>query len=252
MPPKVNILAVLAAFCLLSGLPARAETPTNRVFLDRALDAFVAAKAAYQTNTAIAWQFGRACFYVAVLATNDSQREEYAKLGIAACREAVGKNSNSAPAHFYLAVNLGELAQAEAPSLAAYHLVHEVEREFKAAADLDVKFDHGNPARSLGELYFKAPGWPLSIGSNRKAKEWLERAVEVAPDYPGNQLNLAEAYLKWREREPLEKSLKKIESLWPAARTNLTGAAWEAAWLDWETRRATLQTNYHRLYGTSH
>ena len=125
-------------------------------------------------------------------------------------------------------MNLGELAQAEAPSLAAYRLVHEVEREFKAAAELDVRFDHAGPARNLGELYFQAPGWPLSVGSKHKAREWLERAVALAPEYPENQLNLAEAQLKWHQHEALETTLKNLDAIWPAARTNFTGAAWEA------------------------
>jgi hypothetical protein len=233
-------------------LPAPAEPPTNHVFLARAEKAFAAAQQNYraETNAATAWQFGRACFHVAELATNNAQRATVARLGIAACREAVARSSNSAPAHYYLATNLGELAQAEAPSLTAYRLVHEVEREFKTAADLDVSFDHAGPARTLGELYFQAPGWPLSVGSHRKSREWFERAAALSPEYPGNQLDLAEAQLKWRQRAELEATLKKIESIWPAAQTNLTGESWEQYWQDWDVRRAALRTNYHRLYGS--
>ena len=74
-------------------------------------------------------------------------------------------------------MNFGELAEAEAPSIAAYKLVNEIEREFKAAADLDEHFDYAGPARCLGLLYRDAPGWPISIGSKHKAREWLERAA---------------------------------------------------------------------------
>jgi hypothetical protein len=249
MPSKLKHLLLIALLLLAGGGSGRGETATNQVFLLRAEKAFVLAEQEYRTNPAAAWQFGRACFHVAERATNHTQRADYARRGIAACREAVARETNSAPAHFYLAANLGELAQAEAPSLAAYRRVHDVEREFKIAAELDVAFDHAAPARTLGELYIQAPGWPLSVGSSRKAREWFERAVELAPDYPGNQIDLAEAQLKWREREALEKSLKNVEALWPAARTNYTGETWEAAWQDWEVRRAALKTNYHRIYG---
>ena len=145
-------------------------------------------------------------------------------------------------------MNLGELAQAEAPSLAAYKLVQEVEREFKAAADLDVGFDFAGPARNLGELYFQAPGWPLSVGNKRKAKEWLDRAVAVAPGYPENQLNILEAQLKWRQREEAEKTLKVLALLWPVARKQFTGESREKDWVDWSARRAELRTEFHRLY----
>ena len=31
--------------------------------------------------------------------------------------------------------------------------------------------------------------------------------------------------------------LKTLDALWPAARTNFTGEAWERNWNDWSTRR---------------
>lgn len=250
MPPKPKFAAVLTAFFLLVGAAVSWSEPvTNQIFLERAQKAFLLAQQAYKTNSAVALTFGRACFHLAELATNETQRAEVARLGIGACRAAVARESNSAPAHYYLATNLGELAQAEAPSLTAYRLVHEVEREFLKAAELDVRFDHAGPARTLGELYFKAPGWPLSVGSTRKAREWFERAVAVSPDYPGNQLNLAEAQLKWRDRGALEATLKKLDALWPSARTNLAGEDWELAWLEWSARRAALKSEYGRLSG---
>jgi hypothetical protein len=251
MLPKPTIATLLAFFSMLAAaVTAAAESATNHVYLVRAQKAFAVAQQAYKekTNAATAWQFGRACFHVAELATNNTQRAEVARLGIAACRDSVARQTNSAAAHYYLGTNLGELAQAEAPSLTAYKLVHEVEREFKTAAELDVQFDHAGPARTLGELYYQAPGWPLSVGSHRKAREWFERAAALAPDYPGNQLDLAEAQLKWRQRTELEATLKKIETVWPVAQTNFTGECWEHCWQDWDGRRAALRVEYRRLY----
>ena len=253
MSSKPFIYATLTAIWLALAGHARADATTNRIFIVRAQKAFFQAQLNYEANpdaATNAWQFGRACFDLADLATNDTQRAEVARHGIEACRRLLAREPDSAPGHYYLAMNLGQLAQAKAPSIAAYKLVHEVEREFKTAAALDVQFDHAGPARTLGLLYFQAPGWPLSVGSKSKAHEWLERAAELAPDYPGNQLNLAEAQLKWREPEELAATLKKIEAIWPAAHTNLAGETWDAVWADWEPRRQALQTNYQRLYGS--
>jgi hypothetical protein len=252
MPPNPKFAALLASLLMPAAAMVPAEAATNQVYLKRAQDAFTVAQQNYraETNAATAWQLGRACFHVAELATNDAQRAMFARLGITTCRESIAWESNSAPAHYYLATNLGELAQAEAPSLTAYRLVHEVEREFKTAAELDVHFDNAGPARTLGELYFQAPGWPMSVGSTRKAREWFERAATLAPEYPGNQLDLAEAQLKWRQREELEATLKRIEAIWPAAQTNYTGETWEQYWLDWNGRRSALKSAYHHLYGS--
>ncbi len=81
-------------------------------------------------------------------------------------------------------------------------MVREMEREFKTADDLDEHFDYAGPERCLGLLYRDAPGWPISIGSRHKAREWLEQAVKLAPDYPENQLNLVESYWQWTDTKP--------------------------------------------------
>jgi len=242
-------LAVAGLFlCMAASLFA--ADGSKKIYVDRAEKAFLAAQTQFlsATNNATnAWQFARTCFDFAELATNATQRADLARLGIAACRPLVAREPKSAPGHYYLAMNYGELADAEAPSLAAYKLVHEVEREFKTAAELDEHFDFAGPVRNLGELYFQAPGWPLSVGGKWKAREWLERAALLAPEYPENLLNLAEAQLKWHQNPEAEKTLQKLDSLWPTARTNLAGAAWESSWDDWRIRRLAAKAEAARV-----
>lgn len=218
------------------------EPETN--FIARAEAEFHRTQAQYQLHTndsAAAQAFARACFTLADLATNDFRRAGFAKQGIAVCQQWLARESNSAPAHYYLAMNDGKLAQAEAPSLAAYRLVRVMEREFKQAAELDERVDYAGPDRSLGLLYRDAPGWPLSIGSRRKAREWLERAVRLAPNFPENRLVLIESRLKWNDRPGAESELQSLDALWPSARTNFTGAAWAQSWDDWTSRREAAQ-----------
>ena len=126
-------------------------------------------------------------------------------------------------------MNFGQLAEAEAPSIAAYKLVKEIEREFKTAAELDEKLDYAGPPRCLGLLYRDAPGWPISIGSKRKAREFLDRAAALAPEFPENQLNLAESQVRWHQPAEAAKALKKLDALWPSAQTNLVGEVWAKA-----------------------
>jgi hypothetical protein len=212
----------------------------NPVFAARAGAEFHRAQTQFQSHTndsAAAWQFARACYDFADFATNNTERAALAELGVAACRQLLAREPKSAPGHYYLGMNFGQLANAEAPSMAAYKLVHEVEREFKSAAELDEHFDFAGPARNLGELYFQAPGWPLSVGGKHKAREWLERAVKLAPDYPENHLNLIEARLKWNDRAGAQRELNTLDTLWPDAQKIFTGEAWERSWNEWSTRR---------------
>ncbi len=217
-----------------------ADESRNPVFAGRAETEFHRAQTQFQSNTnepAAAWQFARACYDFVDFATNNTERAARAELGIAACRQLLAREPKSAPGHYYLGMNFGQLADAKAPSIAAYKLVHEVEREFKSAAELDEHFDFAGPARNLGELYFQAPGWPLSIGSRHKARDWLERAVKLAPDYPENHLNLIEARLKWNDRNGAQRELKALDTLWPDAQKKIAGEAWERSWNDWSARR---------------
>ena len=94
---------------------ARAESPaaqTNFAAYARGKDQ--QAETRYQNNpndAGAAWQFARACFDLADLATNRSARATVAEQGIAASRRAVAREPNLAAAHYYLGMNLGQLAQ---------------------------------------------------------------------------------------------------------------------------------------------
>ncbi len=202
---------------------------------------FEEAEARYQkapTEVAAVWQFGRACFDLAEFATNSTQRASLAEEGSAACRRAIGLDSNSAPAHYYLGLNLGQLARTK--GLAALRLVGQMEQEFARARDLDPQWDYAGPDRNLGLLYRDAPVIG-SIGSRARAREHLKRATELAPQHPGNRLSLIEAYSKWGDRTEAYRELQTLEAAWPAARTNFVGAPWTATWADWETRLKKLK-----------
>jgi tetratricopeptide (TPR) repeat protein len=232
-------LAAAIFFLAGTGLMLAGEEQ-NKKFTARAEAEFLRAQIQFQSatnNPTNAWQFARACYDLADFATNDTQRATLAVQGIAACRQLVAHDPKSAPAHYYLAMDLGQLARTEL--IGALKLVKEMEGEFKTAEALDEHFDYAGPSRSLGLLYRDAPGWPASIGNKRKARDWLERAIKLAPDYPENRLNLAESYLQWTDPDHAKLELNALDSLWSKARTNYTGEAWEQSWADWSTRRDT-------------
>jgi tetratricopeptide (TPR) repeat protein len=124
--------------------------------------------------------------------------------------------------------------------LGALKIVGQMEREFSLVRELDPKFDQAGADRNLGLLYRDAPSIG-SIGSRTKAKECLKRAVALAPQYPENRLNLIETYHKWGDRPDAQRELKALEEIWPRARKNFTGEAWEGSWADWEPRLKKLQ-----------
>jgi tetratricopeptide (TPR) repeat protein len=39
----------------------------------------------------------------------------------------------------------------------------------------------GSAYTSLGTLYHKMPGWPIAFGSDKKARQYLEKALQISP-----------------------------------------------------------------------
>ncbi len=179
------------------------------------------------------WRFARAAFEVAEYATNNTERAELAERGIAAARQVLARDSNSVPGLYYLGLNLGQLARTR--GIGALKLVDQMEALFKRACELDARFNYAGPERTLGLLYRDAP--PIaSVGSRSKARRHLQRAVELAPGYPDNRLNLIESYLRWGDRNGAVRELKALDALLPEARKEFAGPAWEASWKEWNQR----------------
>ncbi len=187
------------------------------------------------TNDAnAAWELGRACFDMSTVQKSSANEALFAQEGITACRRSLTLNTNSAPAHYYLGMDIGQYADTKR-NLSAFRMVKEMEREFLLALGLDKDFDYAGPDRNLGLLYFNAPVL-ASIGSRSKARQHLEAAVKLAPGFPENQLNLIEVYLKWDYRTEALRQYDELEKTWPDAQRAFIGVPWAMSWADWNKR----------------
>ena len=182
-------------------------------------------------NPRAAWELGRACFDLAEFATNHTERAEIAERGITACRRALTQASNSPAVHYYLAMNLAQLARTK--SLSALKIVGQMRDEYETARRLDERIDYAGPDRYLGMLYRDAPSI-ISIGDRGRAQQHLEHAVARAPEYPDNHLALIESYLKWGERGNARRQLAAFAATRAASRTALAGPAWASHWVEWD------------------
>lgn len=52
----------------------------------------------------------------------------------------------------------------------------------QASLKLNPQALQGSAYTSLGSLYYKVPRWPLGFGDKKKAREYLEKALQVNPD----------------------------------------------------------------------
>ena len=226
-----------AAFCFAAILAAFSLRADDHPFAARAEHAFQETQLLARkepTNTATLVRFARAAFDWAEFASKNAEREDIALRGIEAARTVINREPTNAVAHYWLGMDLGQLARTK--SLGALKLVREMEQEFLRARELDERLDFAGPDRSLGLLYRDAPGWPTSIGSNKKGREHLERAVKLHPEFPDNQLALLESFEKWSDRQNFDRQLKVAERAMTEARDKFTGPSWEASWADWNKR----------------
>jgi tetratricopeptide (TPR) repeat protein len=230
-------LAGLCAALTVSGAPDGGARPEWVL----AQQAYEAAKARYQTNdndNAAARQLASACFDCADLTTKDSVRAGMAREGIEVCRLWLRRAPEQAAAHYYLGMNLAQLARTK--SLGALPIVREMEKEWLAALALDPHCDYAGADRNLGLLYRDAPGFPISVGSRDKAERCLQHAVELNPEYPENHINLIETHLK-SNPSAVPGEFEKLRALLPAARKQFSGPAWQSAWEDWDPRVKAIQ-----------
>lgn len=236
-------LTAQAALCSVLLAPVAVATPETISFAERAERAFVEAEHSARRqgdDIGAHVNFARAAFDWAEFARDNDQRAEIAERGIQAARSALKLSPTNAAAHYWLGMNMGQLARTK--TLGALKLVREMEEEFLRARSLDDHVDYAGPDRSLGMLYRDAPGWPTSIGSKKKAREHLERSVRLHPEFPENQLCLAESYAEWDERGNLSRQLTVCEQVLTEADATFKGPQWEQSWSDWRRRIAALNS----------
>ncbi|WP_207063362.1 hypothetical protein [Motiliproteus sp. SC1-56] len=69
----------------------------------------------------------------------------------------------------------------EKGGLGALKLVGEARDCFEQAIEQDPEALAGSAYTSLGALYYQVPGWPISFGSDKKARSLLEQALNIDP-----------------------------------------------------------------------
>jgi len=79
------------------------------------------------------------------------------------------------------AIILSTYAEAKG-SLDALSLVKSARDAALQAARIDDKAVDAGAYTVLGVLYYKVPGWPIGFGNNQKARDYLDRALAIAPD----------------------------------------------------------------------
>jgi tetratricopeptide (TPR) repeat protein len=183
----------------LQGLPLLAQS-ADALYADRAdltsarraADLWSAALSSNPQDFDSAWKLARAEYWLGGHAGRADERGYYEK-GIEAGRRAIAIEPNKPEGHFWLAANMGALAES-AGIRAGLKYRKPVRTELETARRLDPAFLHGSPDRALGRWYYRVPR--LFGGSHKKAEEHLKAALKYKDDSTVTHYFLAELYVE--------------------------------------------------------
>lgn len=186
------------------------------------------------SDASIAMTFAAASFDRAELAVDSKERARLAEPAVKVCRQFLNHKGEQSAAHYYLALNLGQLARTK--WLGALSIVREMEERLVMALRLNPELDHAGASRALCMLYDQAPGWPTSIGNQEKAMHYAKQAIKIAPRYPGNQLLFVELLARADRPTEAREHLKNLPELINPSRKRLSSEYWKLRWEEWDQR----------------
>jgi tetratricopeptide (TPR) repeat protein len=135
-------------------------------FADERLDAGIAqiqhewAKASYQTP-------------------KDAQENAFKALTEEAHQLTVN-NPNAPEALIWEGISNSSYAKAKG-GLGALKFAEKARDLFLESEKINPQALQGSAYTSLGSLYYKVPGWPISFGDKKKARSYLEKALKINP-----------------------------------------------------------------------
>lgn len=185
------------------------ERETDDAHLEAARDELFAL---VETDSDCDWAYGLLAeinYWFGESAADAEDKLAFFEEGVACGEAGVGIDENSLESNFWLAVNRGSYGQ-EKGIMQSLAMVTPIKKAAEKALELDENYFYGGPWRVLGRLYHKAPGFPISVGSTKKAIECLEKAVAAGPKFFLNHLFLAEAYISNRDRAKAREHLEWI------------------------------------------
>jgi len=139
------------------------------------------------------WKAARASIPVGEQSVGTQARAAAFERGARTAQLGIGLEPSRAEAHYYYALNLGLLAR-EHPS-SGIESIKAMIAHLQQALAADEGLDQAGPQRTLALIYLRAPGWPASVGDEEEGLAQARLAAAGAPDYPMNQVVLAEALL---------------------------------------------------------
>ncbi len=146
-------------------------------------------------------------FYGDNIAQERDYKLENFERGLELIEKAEELDDQSADIYYWKASLTGMRGQTRGV-LQSLFMVSPMKEALERTIELDPDYDSAYFV--LGILYREVPGWPLSIGDDKKSVEYLEKALSYRPDDLEWKYELALSLIEKKERERALQILEEI------------------------------------------
>jgi len=161
----------------------------NLASAKKAADIWAARLAANAKDFESAYRLAQARYWLGTNGLPEPDRKAALDAGITAARAAIAVNPNRPEGHFWLAANMGSLAESFGLRQGIKYR-GQIKDALLMTLKLDAAFMDGSADRALGRWYFKVPG--MFGGSNKESEAHLRKSLTYNPNSIISHLFLAE------------------------------------------------------------
>lgn len=184
-------------------LYAQRESPASAA---QAVALWEARVAAAPTDVEAGWKLARGRYWMGTNGPSGSdEKKRMLEAGMAAARQVIVHAPSRPEGHFWLAANMGALAEAHGLRQGIRYR-GAIKSALETVLRLDPAYLDGSADRALGRWYVKVPG--LFGGSKRRSEEHLRKALAYNPDSVITRLFLAETLVELDRRDEARRELE--------------------------------------------
>jgi hypothetical protein len=152
-----------------------------------------------------AWKLARAQYWLGTNGLPERERKAALEAGVDAGRRAVGVHPERPEGHFWIAANMGALAESFGLRQGIRYR-GAIRDELEIVLKLDPAFQQGSADRALGRWYYKVPR--LFGGDKRKSEHHLRKALAYNSNSIITRLFLAETLIALDREAEARKELE--------------------------------------------
>ena len=149
-----------------------------------------------------AYKLSKARYWLGTNGLPEPERKAALEAGIAAARAAIAANAARPEGHFWLAANMGALAESFGMRQGIRYR-GPIKDALLMTLKIDPAFLDGSADRALGRWYFKVPG--LFGGSNKRSEEHLRKSLTYNPNSVISHLFLGDTLADMGRRDEARK-----------------------------------------------